>query len=171
MLISVLFGILPEIIYFYLFTKNILKINNKKTLLFMSILIIYILTILIVEWNIYLYILFDILIYLVLKKFYKGKITDFFLLIAFEVYLYLISCGCYYLIPNYIIAFIINRILLFLPLLYKEKLINIYEKYKLMWNKNDNMPIKSLTLRNISLITINTLLVLGYITLIYLANK
>lgn len=172
LLISLILGILPEALYYYLYIKNIKEIKTKKLILFVSIFIIHVLSMFLLRHNFYMYILYDIALYLLIKVMFKSKINDFFLIIFLEVYYYLISCICFFLINNYILAFIINRILMFMPLLFKNKLIKLYRDYKMMWNRNDNKnyPIKSLTLRNISLITTNILIILAYITLLYLSR-
>ena len=168
---DMLLGMLPEVVYFYVFIKNILKINNKKVLLFIAVLVIYLITIMLEGYNLYLYITFYILLYIALKLFKKINITDFFLIIYLEIYLFITSCVCYYLIPNYIVAYIVNRISLFLPLLIKNKLINLYGKYKKYWNRNEKAPIKSLTLRNISILFINFLIIGLYVILSILSSK
>ena len=170
MLVNMLCGVLPEMIYFYVFIKILLGIKNKKALLFVIISISYILSTLIVDCNLYLYILFYILVYIGLRVSKKPIITDFFLIIFLEVYLYATSGLCYFCIPNYIIAFIVNRIMIFIPLLFKKQLIKLYENYKSLWNKRENATIKSLTLRNISLIVINALIILAYTTLLYISR-
>lgn len=172
LVVSLILGILPEVFYYYLYLKNIKEIKNKKIILFVLTFILYFLSMFLSQHNFYLYIFYDISLYIMLKLIFKSKINDFFLIIFLEVYSYLLSCICFFLIPNYIIAFIINRIMLFIPLIFKNKIIKLYNNYKLMWNRNDKkkFPIKSVTLRNISLVIMNALILLAYLTLLYISK-
>ena len=70
-------------------------------------------------------------------------------------------------LSNYFIVLIFNRIALFIPFLFKNNFNNLYKKYCKFWNRNDNekRPIKSLTLRNISLISLNSFILLLNITI------
>ena len=98
-----------------------------------------------------------------LKVLYKEKaqITDIFLftaasivLIALSAIVYIIHIHTY---NNYDIARIINRISLFLFLyLSRNKIRELYKKFYSHWNRHNNpKAIKSLTLRNISIIIFN----------------
>ena len=62
---------------------------------------------------------------------------------------------------NYYLIFIINRVLLYIPFIFYKKFNTIYNSYCKLWNRNklEQRKIKSITLRNISLIAVNTFIV------------
>lgn len=168
--LSLIFCTIPDTIYYAMFisvTKN--KNFNKK--LYFLIFIGYILNFMVFQYNLYLYLIFYIYIYLVLKILFKSKINDFFLTIFLDIYYILLSIICYFLIPNYFIAYLLNKIFLFVPLIFKDKLKKLYSIYTKLWNRNKEakQPIKSITLRNISLVLLNTIIVISDILLLYLS--
>lgn len=169
-LIGILFAAIPDSLYYYLLIKNI-KEKKHSLSLYLSIFSCYLLFNMVLTYNLYLYLLYIVFIYFSLKIIYKSKINDFFLILFIDTYFILISILCYFLIPNYAIALIINKILLFLPLLFKEKLIYLYKFYNKMWNRNREVeqPIKSLTLRNISIVVLNIMIIVTDLLLIYLS--
>lgn len=157
MIMNIIFGLIPEFLYYFLFISKIKQLGNKNKILFIILTFINcFLAVLRINHNFIMYVMFDILEYFILKVLYKDKtcITDFFLLLCIEIYLLVISGLCYFLIHNYMIAYIINRIIIFAPLIFINKIRYFYKKYRQMWNRNDkkNNPIKSLTLRNASII-------------------
>lgn len=175
---SLILGILPEILYFTLFLINTKDIKNKKLKLFSLIAMVYFICIVIGKYKLIYYVSFIFLIYIVLKILYKEKaqIIDIFVISAAYIYVCLISFICSRFINNnytlYYIMLIINRILLFIPFLFKSKFHVLYKKYCSLWNRNYNkkQPIKSITLRNISLIILNSFIFLLNIATIYVIN-
>lgn len=165
MLISILFGMLPDILYLWSTMLVIKKEKRHKFLFFIIVLISYIILIPIQRYNYILYLIFAILIYLGLKVLYKSEIVDFFVVIVLFEYMMIISFICYFGFDNYLVASIFNRILLFVPLLLHKKLNKWYNLYRSLWNRNEHQRIKSLTLRNICVMTLNFMIVLMYITL------
>lgn len=152
-----------EAIYFSLFLiygKNL----KEKRLLFIGIMIFeYIMITKLIQFNIWIHISYIVMTYINLKVLYKDKtqITDIFLFMIASAILIFISALSYaiiyFTIRKYIIALILNRILLFLFLYYfKNKLNLLYKKFYKLWNRHDNPnKIRSLTLRNISIIIFN----------------
>lgn len=172
-LVSLLLGIFPDILYFLIYISKIKKLNLKNNLLlFFLLTVIYFLFIFLKQRNFYLYILYDIALYFVLKFICKSQINDFFLIVFLELYYYLISCFCFFCIQNYTIAFILNKILMFLPLFFIKHIEKAYKTYNYLWNRNYKQKnlIKSLTLRNISLTLMNLSVLFFYITLLYILN-
>lgn len=173
-LVSILLGAIPDVLYYYLYITKIKEVKTKRIILFILILCIYLVFNLFIAYNFYFYILYDILIYFLLKFICKSEIVDLFIIIFMDFYMLLISFIFISLINNYYLAYVIYRIFLFFPLIFNKSLKNIYTKYKKFWNRNDDIkkPIKSLTLRNLSLVILNLLIVLGYFSLLYiLTNK
>ena len=72
-ILSLVLGAGLDSLYYYLYISKIKDIKENKLLLYFGIFIIYIMTNMINQYNLKLYLLFDILIYLLLKFKYKGK--------------------------------------------------------------------------------------------------
>ena len=177
-IISILFGLVPEVLYFYLFliyTKNI-KEHRIKLLIF--ILISYTLCVLLAPYKEIYYIGFIVLIYCSLKIIYnkKTQIIDIFVFSISTISLSFIGFICSRFVNNnYIIYYIcafVNRILLFVPFIFKDKFNILYKKYCSLWNRNyeKKQPIKSITLRNISLIILNIFIFIMNIISVSMTN-
>lgn len=164
LLMSIILGLLPEVLYFTLFLIYTKNIKEKRLRLGILIAVAYVLCMFIQRYQLFYYLLFIALVYLILKLLYRDKIQiiDVFvissstILLTIFSYLYFIFKDYF----NYYVLLAMNRILLFLPFIFKDKFNMVYKKYCKLWNRNDNMkrPIKSITLRNISLIIINLLI-------------
>lgn len=172
-LISLLLGAIPDVLYYYLYITKIKDIKSKKIILFILMFLNYIIFNMILRYNLYLYLLYDIMMFMFIKLLYKSEINDFFLVLFIDIYYIFLSSFCFFLIPNYAIALLASKIFMFLPLIYKNKIMNLYKSYCKMWNRNDNAkyPIKSLTLRNISLISLNAIVIILDFFLLYIINK
>lgn len=167
-LLSLVLGMLPEVLYFTLFLINTKKIKDKKFKLFIGISIAYIICIMISRFKIVYYVSFIFLLYLILKILYKDKaqIIDVFVISISTMYLSLTSYLCFKAVTNnyivYYIMLILHRIILFIPFLFKNNFFKLYKTYCSLWNRDDSRKrhIKSLTLRNISLISLNVFIFL-----------
>lgn len=170
-LISILLGVLPDILYYYLTLKAIKGFKDKKLLFFILLFVFYLLSNIFVAYNFYIYLIFDILVYFAIKILYRSKINDFFLILSVDLYLFLCSTATYFILGNYLMAFIVYRILLFIPLIFRKRLKRIYSDYSSLWNRHNEVgKIKSITLRNISLVLLNTMIILFYLVLSYIVN-
>ena len=174
-LMSFFLGILPDVIFLSLFIIFAKSIKTKRTILFILLLIDYIATLIIYRYQTLFYILFIIIEYIILKILYKKDIEllDSFVITFPFLILFLTSCLYYFLIPNYMIACIIHKItLLLLIFLVKNKINIAYKKYKHFWNRNKKevRKIKSITLRNISLILMYIFIFLSDLVCIYIMN-
>lgn len=172
-LINVLIGSIPEILYFWLFITTVFNIKEKRIILLLELTIIYIITIIIKPYQLIYYIIFIISQYIALKTVSNRKVTipDAFIIAIGFIYLivvylisYLFSDGLY---SNYYMSVILSRILLFMPFIFKSKMKNIYEKYRILWDKprtlEEKRKIKSITLRSICLILTFAVIYLVYI--------
>lgn len=170
-IISILLGVIPDVLYYFLMIKNVKNTNNKNILFFVLLTIIYIISNVLVTYNFYFYLIFDVVIYLVLKLLYKSKINDFFFVIVLDLYLALSSTFAYLIFENYYLAFFIYRLLLIIPLFFTNKIKNLYINYSKVWNRhNDNRKIKSITVRNIVLVILHTMVIAFYLILSYIIN-
>jgi len=162
-ILSILLGLVPEVLFFTLFITYTKNIKEKRIKLFILIAISYFLCILIQEYQVLFYILWEICIYLACKILYKKKvqIIDIFIItIAYAWNLILSFILMNFAekdLSNYVLIYIIERIILFMPFIFKNKFNVLYIKYCKLWNRNnkEKRPIKSITLRNISLILLN----------------
>lgn len=167
LILSFLLGMLPEIIYFSFYIICIKDIKEKRTKLTILIGISYLLCITISRYKLIYYLLFIICIYLILKILYREKtqIIDIFVISISMIYTTFLSYILVWFIKsdysNYYLIFIINRVLLYIPFIFYKKFNTIYNSYCKLWNRNklEQRKIKSITLRNISLIAVNTFIV------------
>lgn len=162
-LVSILFGLIPEVLYFTLFITYTKNIKEKRIKLFLLIVIAYFICITILQYQVLCDITLIITMYLILKLLYKNKtqIIDIFIITISYFWLLLLSFLLMNFankdLSNYMFLYFIQRILMFSIFIFKNKFNNIYKKYCKLWNRNDNEKriIKSITLRNLSLILLN----------------
>lgn len=159
-LVSIVLGLLPEVLYFSLFLIYTKNIKEKKLKLFILLAIGYILLIMICRYQLLFYIGYIIYSYVILKLLYKSHIIDFFICSIGLTYMTAVSFILFILVgKNYVIYYIIARIVLFLIFIFKNKFNDLYILYRKLWNRNDESKIKSLTLRNASLILFNLFII------------
>ena len=175
-IVSIFIGMLPEILYFTLFLIYAKNLKEKKIRLFFLILITYIMCITIIKFRLMYYLCFIFLVYIILKVLYKQKtqVTDIFLFSISTLYLTILSFLIYFAKnqTTYIVCLILDRLFLFLPFIFRNKFYEIYKKYCSLWNRNDKekRPIKSITLRNMSLVLINIIILSINIVCLYLTD-
>ena len=172
--IGILLGLVPEVLYFTLFLIYTKNLKEKRIKLFALISIAYILCIMISQYKTLYYISFIAIVYIILKILFKEKaqIIDIFAFSISSIYLTLLASISFMMftddLSNYWALYTISRILLFVPFIFRKKFNIIYKKYCKLWNRNDKekRPIKSITLRNISLIIVNvTIFILNVVTI------
>lgn len=114
---TVIFALIPEVIYFTLFLIFTKNYKNNKIKLFVLLLIGYIIFKKIFPLNIYFQICFTLYVPIILKLLYKDRfhISDVFIFTYSSIFLILIGCISaliHCITNNYILAFIVNRILI-----------------------------------------------------------
>ena len=151
-----------EAIYFTLFLIYGKKLQEKRLLLLIIMIIEYLLFKNFIKFNVLFQVCYTFMSFINLKVLYKEKaqITDIFLFASASVILILISAIfavlVYNNILNYIVALILLRVTTFVLLILNAKNINkVYKAFCKRWNRNKTSRIKSLTLRNISVIVFN----------------
>ena len=175
---SLLLGMIPEVLYFTLFIIYTKNIKEKRIKLFMLTSLIYVLCIMISRFKILYYVSFIFLIYFILKILYKDKtqVIDVFVFSLSTIYLSFVGYICSRFINNnyliYYVTLIINRILLFIPFIFRKNFNKLYKIYCGLWNRNDKVkrPIKSITLRNVSLVILNIFIFILNIMTVYVIN-
>ena len=151
-----------EAIYFSLFLIFGKKLKTKRILFIIAMILEYLLLKNFIKYNVLFQVCYTFMSFVTLKVFYKEKaqITDIFLFAVASIFLMIISILCGIVIFNhldwYIYVLILNRIIIFaFVFLFRNKIYNIYSKLLKSWNKRHNPNIKSITLRNISVIIFN----------------
>lgn len=163
LVLSIFLGLVPEVLYFTLFITYCKNIKEKRIRLFLFISLAYVLCMFIQKYKIFYYVLFIALIYWIMKIVYKEKtqIIDVFVIAISFTYLYLLSYILFLFVndnlSNYYLLYILDRIFLFIPFIFYMNFNRLYKIYCKLWNRNDDEKrlIKSITLRNISLIIMN----------------
>lgn len=163
-LLEVFLGFIPEAIYFALFIIFTKKLTKRRILFSIIMIFEYLALKHFIEFNVLFQFCYVIMTYISLKVLYKDKaiVTDIFVFMIASLFLIISSVFCYGLsyitVKNFYFALILNR-LSFIPILifvyYNGN--TIYKKYKFFWNRHRDKPVKirSLTLRNISVIIFN----------------
>lgn len=166
---------LLEPIYFSLFLIIGKDLKNKRILLTCIMIFEYIMLKQFIHFNVAFQFIYTFMSFVNLKVLYreKAQITDIFLFAAASIVLIVLSIFTYMTskmtYDNYFISLVLNRILLFLFLyLSRNKIRELYKKFYSHWNRHDNpKAIKSLTLRNISIIIFNLMFWVINLCMIY----
>lgn len=166
---------LAEPIYFSLFLIIGKNIKQKRLLLTCIMIIQYLLLMQLFPFNIWFQLIYTFMSFVNLKVLYKEKaqVTDIFLFAFASIILVLLSAFTYLTAivtyKNYYVSLIINRILLFGFLIFSNKIIRKkYKNFCNLWNRHNNpKKIRSLTLRNISIIIFNLMFWLINIGIMY----
>lgn len=177
-LLTIFVGMLPEIIYFTKFMEYAKNIKEHRIKFFLLMILTYVLCILVSQYKILYYVAFIFISYLAMKLIYKEKaqIIDIFVFSIAFLYVSVSSIICFMFVredmSNYYLISILNRLTLILPFIFKNKFHNLYSLYKSLWNRNNkiNRPIKSITLRNISLICLNIFIFILNLAIIYISS-
>lgn len=173
-----LLGMVPDILFFTFFIIKAKELKEKKIILGIGLGITYIVVVLLLKYNIFVYIIFLIVSFALLKYLYKEKtqIIDIFLLLISEIYLLVISLIFINFVKpdlsNYHLIFFINRACLIIPFLRKDGIQKFYASYCKLWNRSTNTSkrFKSLTLRNISLVCLDIFIFIANLTCMYIMN-
>lgn len=177
-LLSVILGLIPEVLYFTLFLTYIKNLKEKRIILFFLIAVAYFLCLLVQQLVTLYYIVLMVLIYIILKLLYKSKtqIIDIFIISLMCLWITVLSFISILCVTpdhsNYWVIYVIARILLFAPFIFKNKFNTLYKNYCKLWNRNDTekRPVKSITLRNISLIILNGFILFINVTIANMIN-
>ena len=176
---NVIFGLFPEVIYFTLFLIYTKNYKDNKIKLFLLLLLGYVVLKFLLPANIYFQITFTLYVPVILKLLYKDKfhISDIFVFVYSSIVLIIITILTYpiaLILNNYIIAYIINRFLMFLFIIFfKSKLNKIYKWVISQWNRNYEKPnkIKAITIRQVCVISLNVMIYALYLSVQILINS
>ncbi len=158
-LISLLLGMFPEVLYITLMTSYIEGIKTKRIRLFLLNCIGYIVLIMLCRFELFFYIAYVIYLYWVMKILFKVEITSFFMISLVFSSIAWISFVCSFM-SSYELGYIMSRLFLLVIFLFlRKELSTLYRVYKACWNRNNRHKIKSITLRNCSLLFINSMII------------
>lgn len=163
-----------EALYFSLFIIYGKKLKEKRILFTIIMIFEYLLLTNVFCYCLWMHILYFIMTYINLKVLYKEKsqITDIFLMAVASILLIVISilCGLPQILFKfkYFYLLIINRLLMFSILyLLRNKIYNNYILFCNNWNRKKENQIRSLTIRNISIILFNFMFYVLNLMLLY----
>lgn len=167
-LLNISLGMLPEVLYFTVFIIYVKDIKEKRGWLFLSILISYVTCVMVLRYTLLFYFAFIFMMSGFLKMLYKESvdIIDVLVVAISTVYLTVVSTISYIFIKNdnsnYWLFYIIARVLLFLQFVFKKQYNKLYKKVRCYWNRNREREqgIKSISVRNISVMIIVILIAL-----------
>ena len=152
-----------EAIYFSLFLIYGKKLKTKRLLFTMIMIAEYLLFKHFIKYNVLFQVSYTFMSFVNLKVLYKEKaqVTDIFLFAVASLILILISATSYgiiyFTVKEYVVALVLSRIIVFgFLFIVRNKINSVYQRFYKLWNRH-NKPnkIKSLTLRNISVIIFN----------------
>ena len=175
---ELIIGQIPEAIYFSLFMIYAKNIKTKRLLLTILLTLEYILLTRFLVLNIWFQIMYTFLLYIILKLLYKEKTQIIDIFIFTESLILLLICTVPFLflnifINNIYLMCLFSKIVLFLIFfIIKDKLFKINRKFYKLWNRNDfaKRKIKSLTLRNISIVVFNILFYITNVLILYVGK-
>lgn len=176
-LLSILLGLIPEALFFAIFVIGAKKMARADGCVPLVLLFIFAFVTLgtILAHSIWVYVVLTVIMYLIMKAVSdKVEFIDLFLLTIPYIILAILGFVCFgiesllcMMVHNnfdiLVIMTLINRALLFITLsaLYPH-LHKWYNAYKKVWNVHEDNKIKSITVRNISILACNTVILAAY---------
>lgn len=159
-ILSIIFGLIPEVLYLTLSIIYLRDIKDKQLLLFALLSIGYIGIIILLPYQILVNVAYMVYTYVIVKRLYKAHISDFFVITMIMAYQTMVAYVFYLVLYKYyIVYYLVARVFLFGIFIFREKIKSLYYCYKNNWNRKENSKIKSLTERNLSLLIMNALIV------------
>jgi len=159
-LMGIFLGLLPESLYYGLFLIFAKNIKYKRVLLIAIIFLSNFLIKIFIPFMLWGVLIFIALMYLTLWLLYRSHFIDVFLITVAGIISVIVGTIVFYAIPNEILGWLLGWISLFACVTVFKKHINkLYKVYLSVWDKSDNPKIKSVTVRNISCVMFNILLI------------
>ncbi len=155
---SVILGLLPQVFFCYNIIKFSKGANYKNFIHILGIMVLFNFQIRTLE-NTVIAILLIIFSFWFLSK--KVFIFDLTVFMFTYTMLFLLDGVCYFLNDNYWIGYSVNLVtILTLPFIFKTNIKRCYNYFLTRWNKTENKGLKSITIRNISVVTVNVGLII-----------
>ena len=159
-----------EILYLVMGMCCAKQIKEKRILFYILLFVSGILCSLISRWQLWYYLAYIASVYLIMRILYKSHISDLFIFLLFFAWIAITSYVSFIIFDSLAMVYIFQRILMFGIFAFKGKFNKWYRTYRELWNRRNDNRIKSVTLRNISLIFLNIFIVFMNFVLIFL-NK
>ena len=172
---GVLLGFIFEVFFISVMFYKIKGLKDKKIALFLSTLITFIITAMITGTNYsnqYLfYLIYNVILFGFLKIIYRNKINiiDLFLIYYIIMIINFSSLLAIKLFEYNFISYFTSRLILILFMILASKFNNFYKLYNYNWNRHTNNKVKSITVRNLTIISCNLMLyIINYFILYYI---
>ena len=159
-----------ETLYLVLAMTYAKGVKEKRFLFYVLLLASVIICSLIYRWQLWYYIIHLASIYGILRLLYKSHISDMFVFMVFFAWIAITSYLGFAIFDSMVLGYIFQRFTMFGILAFKGKFNKWYKTYRELWNRRNDNRIKSITLRNISLIFLNLFIVFMNFLLVFL-NK
>lgn len=159
-----------EILYLVMGMCYAKQIKEKRILFYILLFVSGVICSLTLRWQLWYYVAYIASAYLIMRKLYKSHVLDLFVFSIFFAWIAITSYIGFMLFNNIVYTYIFQRILMFGIFIFRGKFNKWYKTYRELWNRRDDKRIKSVTLRNISLICINIFIVFMNFLLIFLSN-
>ena len=159
-----------EILYLTASMCYVKGIKEKRVLFYTLLLITGIIYSLIMRWQLWYYLAYIASIFLIMKILYKSHISDLFVFMIFFAWIAITSYIGFAVTDSIVIGYIVQRTLMFGVFIFRGKFNEWYGIYRRLWNRRDDNRIKSITLRNVSLICLNAFIVFMNFLLIFLSK-
>lgn len=159
-----------EVLYLVMGMCYAKQIKSKRVVFYILLFISGIVCSLIARWQLWYYLAYITSAYLIMKLLYKSHISDLFVFSIFFAWIALTSYLGFAISSSMVIGYITQRTLMFGIFAFKGKFNKWYKTYRELWNRRSDNRIKSITLRNISLISLNLFIVFMDFFLVFL-NK
>lgn len=160
-----------EILYLTMAMTYTKGITKHRVVFYILLLISGILCSLICRWQLWYYMFYLASAYFIMLALYKSHISDLFVFLVFFAWIALTSYFSISLLGSNLLGLIVQRILMFSIFALRGKFNTWYNLYRELWNRRDDGRIKSITLRNISLLFLNIFVVFMNFLLIFLNNN
>lgn len=175
-LLTTIFGIIPEALFFTIFIIISKDIKEKRCILFICFLMNYYVCKILLHRSFGFYLLYTIVTYGILWSLYRDtEIIDIFLFSTSSLVLMVVSGLCYSILGvfnlNYWMLYAFNRISLFAFLYFFRKQIrSLYLAYRKSWNRAEENKFRSISIRNISFISLNVMMYVLNLSAVYLST-
>lgn len=160
--ISSIINILFEVWFIWYLVCKAKEIDNKKVITYILTTISYIIASIVINFTyknqIYMLLVLALLIYIFMKIMFKKKfqISDLFIIYYIAATILLAAIITQLVFGYTFIALIIDRIILLsIALMFGKHIRKLYKKYINNWNRGKENKIKSITLRNMSILFMN----------------
>lgn len=176
---DVLLGILPQAFFVTTMLCFMKGIKTKRLSLFLLVFLSFVVSIAIVQYNIILYSIFSLLIFASLRLLYgkEANWLDAICVLVLMSIILAVSFMFYTLLPKVIpmhtwhMFGFTQLTVIALPFILKIPAAKVYKAYCKSWNVGGSLKVKSITVRNISVILFNAIIIVTNYAIIDVLTK